>query len=93
MIKIIKNIKVYAPEYMGVQDVLLVNDKIAYIGNDIRAEFSAPVEVVEIDGSGKILVPGFIDSHVHLLGGGGEGGFATRTPESTLTGFTTAGVT
>lgn len=93
MIKIIKNIKVYAPEYMGVQDVLLVNDKIAAVGNDIRAEFNAPVEVVEIDGSGKILVPGFIDSHVHLLGGGGEGGFATRTPEATLTGFTTAGVT
>lgn len=93
MIKIIKNIKVYAPEYMGVQDVLLVNDKIAAIGNDIRAEFNVPVEVVEIDGSGKILVPGFIDSHVHLLGGGGEGGFATRTPEATLTGFTTAGVT
>lgn len=93
MIKIIKNIKVYAPEYMGVQDVLLVNDKIAAVGNDIRAEFNAPVEVIEIDGSGKILVPGFIDSHVHLLGGGGEGGFATRTPEATLTGLTTAGVT
>jgi len=93
MIKIIKNIKVYAPEYMGVQDVLLVNDKIAAVGNDIRAEFNAPVEVIEIDGSGKILVPGFIDSHVHLLGGGGEGGFATRTPEATLTGFTKAGVT
>ncbi len=93
MIKIIKNIMVYAPEYMGVQDVLLVNDKIAAVGNDIRAEFNAPVEVIEIDGSGKILVPGFIDSHVHLLGGGGEGGFATRTPEATLTGLTTAGVT
>lgn len=93
MIKIIKNIKVYAPEYMGVQDVLLVNDKIAAVGNDIRAEINAPVEVIEIDGNGKILVPGFIDSHVHLLGGGGEGGFATRTPEATLTGLTTAGVT
>ena len=39
------------------------------------------------------MVPGFIDSHVHILGGGGEGGFSTRTPEASLTGLTTAGVT
>ena len=28
-----------------------------------------------------IAVPGFIDGHVHMTGGGGEGGYATRTPE------------
>ncbi|MBE3073235.1 MAG: hypothetical protein IMZ67_09685, partial [Acidobacteria bacterium] len=29
-------------------------------------------------------VPGFIDAHVHMTGGGGEGGYATRTPELLL---------
>lgn len=93
MITIIKNIKVYKPEYIGVKDVLLIGGKIAGIEDNIHVELNDFVEVVEIDGSGKILVPGFIDSHVHILGGGGEGGFGTRTPEATLTGLTTAGVT
>ena len=34
-----------------------------------------------------------IDLHVHLLGGGGEGGPRTRTPEITLSKITRAGVT
>lgn len=42
---------------------------------------------------GKKIVPGFIDSHVHICGGGGEGSFKTRTPEIQLTDMTTAGVT
>ena len=41
----------------------------------------------------KLVVPGFIDAHVHIIGGGGEGGFKTRTPELTLTSLTTAGIT
>jgi beta-aspartyl-dipeptidase (metallo-type) len=38
-------------------------------------------------------VPGFIDSHVHIIGGGGEGGFKTRTPEIMLSDITMSGVT
>ena len=45
------------------------------------------------NGSSLLLTPGFIDSHVHVLGGGGEGGFANRTPEATLEGLTKFGVT
>lgn len=93
MIKLIKNAEVYAPDYLGKKDVLLVGDKIAAIDNNISVKLNGLVEVIEINGEGKKLVPGFIDSHVHLLGGGGEGGFVTRTPEATLSGLTTAGVT
>lgn len=46
-----------------------------------------------VDAAGKPLVPGFIDLHVHITGGGGEDGFSSRAPESRLTDFTTAGVT
>jgi beta-aspartyl-dipeptidase (metallo-type) len=45
-----------------------------------------------IDGTGKLLVPGFIDGHVHILGGGSEG-YAFRTPELMLSDLTTGGVT
>lgn len=93
LITIIRNIKVYNPEPIGIKDVLLMGDKIAAIEDNIDIDLNGVVEVKEIDGTGKILVPGFIDCHVHILGGGGEGGFSTRTPEATLSGFTTAGVT
>lgn len=93
MITVIRNIKVYKPEYAGIKDVLLIGGKIAKIDDLIEIDLNNVVEVREIDGKGKLLVPGFIDSHVHILGGGGEGGFSTRTPEATLTGLTTAGVT
>lgn len=93
MIIIIKNIDVYKPEHLGVKDVLLIGNKIAAIDDNISIDVNGFVDVIEIDGKGKILVPGFIDSHVHILGGGGEGGFSTRTPEVTLTSLTKSGVT
>ncbi len=93
MITIIKNAEVYNPDRAGIKDVLLIGDKIAAIDDHISIDTKGLVEVTEINANGKILVPGFIDSHVHILGGGGEGGFSTRTPEATLSGLTTAGVT
>lgn len=93
MIKIIKNAKVYAPEYMGVQDVLIIGDKIAAVDKDIEVSVNKGLEITVIDGKGKLLLPGFIDSHVHILGGGGEGSFKTRTPEIKLTDITKGGVT
>ena len=93
MIKLIKAIKVYTPEYIGIKDVLILSGKIAAIEDSINLTASCGVKIDVIDGSNKILTPGFIDSHVHILGGGGEGGFKTRTPEITLTDITTGGVT
>ncbi|NLJ58969.1 MAG: beta-aspartyl-peptidase, partial [Tissierellia bacterium] len=63
------------------------------IDDNISLEQNNHIKVTIVDGEGKKLVPGFIDSHVHILGGGGEGGFASRTPEATLSGLTTSGVT
>ncbi len=90
--KVIRQATVYAPDYLGIKDVLLVNDKIQLIADNIPLA-SLPFDVEEINGTGKLLTPGFIDCHFHLLGGGGEGGFQNRTPEVTLTNLTTAGVT
>lgn len=93
MIKIIKNGTVYAPEYSGKKDILIVKDTIVKIAEEIPVPDPLFYEVEIIDAAGKILVPGFIDSHVHIIGGGGEGGFRTRTPELQLSQLIRAGIT
>jgi len=91
MLKLIKNANVYAPEHIGKKDILITADKIAYIQDCI--DIGGSIEIDTIDANGKTLVPGFIDSHVHIVGGGGEGGYKTRTPEIMLSDITSGGVT
>lgn len=94
MITLIKNAEVYAPESLGKQSILIFNDKIAKIG-DINEESitGIGVDYKIIDAGGYIITPGFIDPHIHLVGGGGEGGFATRTPEVQLSDLIQSGIT
>ena len=93
MVTIIRNAKVYKPEYAGVKDILVLGDRIAALGENLKADFGGCVEVREIDAEGMAAVPGFIDSHEHILGGGGEGGFHTRTPEASLGDLVRNGIT
>jgi beta-aspartyl-dipeptidase (metallo-type) len=92
LLTLIKNAEVYAPQHLGKKDLLLVHNKIGYIKDyiDIPTDF---VDVEVVDAEGKIAVPGFIDSHVHIIGGGGEGSYKTRTPEIQLTDATLSGIT
>lgn len=91
MFTLIKGGAVYGPEKMGIKDILVAGKTIAKIADriDLPADFEAQV----ISASGKIVTPGLIDLHVHILGGGGEGGPRTRTPEITLSKITSSGVT
>ncbi len=92
MIRILRGADVFAPDPLGIRDVVVAGERIEAILPAGTAEFSGlPVE--EVDLSGRVLVPGFIDSHVHILGGGGEGGPATRAPEIQLEDIVTSGVT
>jgi beta-aspartyl-dipeptidase (metallo-type) len=82
VITLIENGEVYTPAPMGKQQVLLTDGKIGKVGSvDRRAVESLGVEYEIVDASGCLVVPGFIDPHAHLLGGSGEDGFATQTPE------------
>lgn len=92
MISIIKGCRIYAPKCLGVKDVLLVGGKIGGIYDELNIQNDL-LNIEIIDGTGKLLFPGFIDCHVHIIGGGGEGGYNTRTPEIQLSKLTEAGIT
>lgn len=87
---LIKNIEVYTPKYIGIKDVLIISGKVTMIEDNIQ-HFSEKVAI--IDGTGKKLIPGLIDNHVHITGGGGEGSFKTRVPEITLSKLIEGGIT
>lgn len=90
--KILKHGRVLSPQDLGEKDLLLAGAVIAKIAEHIApcADYG-DAEVVDLQG--RYVVPGFIDQHVHLIGGGGEGGFTTRTPEVTLGPIVKAGIT
>ena len=89
---LIRNAEVYAPESLGRRDLLLGGGKVLWIGTDapdLPAAFGAQV----LDLGGRRLLPGLLDGHVHVTGGGGEAGFASRVPAPTLSRYTRSGVT
>jgi beta-aspartyl-dipeptidase (metallo-type) len=92
---LIENGEIHAPEPRGRQPVLLADGKIVRIGElDARAAArSLGVELEVIDAAGCYVTPGFIDPHSHVIGGSGEEGFASRTPELQLSEIVTWGIT
>lgn len=61
----IKNVNILHPEadfFIPNQNVILKNGKIYDINNDDRMNSS----IKYLDGTGKFLIPGFVDTHVHL---------------------------
>lgn len=91
MFTLLKNGQVYAPEKLGKKDILMWEDRIIKIGDDLS--IPEGFEGNTYDLTGKTIIPGIVDSHVHITGGGGEGGFTTRTSEITFEEIAEAGVT
>ena len=91
MLHLIANAHVYAPEDLGLRHVLVGGGRVLAIVND-PDDISAPGLVVD-DLDGRRLLPGFVDAHAHLTGGGGESGFGSRVPAPLLSHYTGAGVT
>jgi len=81
----------FIPEDAGIQDILVCWDKVCLLGGKARPERQWDVEV--IDCSGCLVCPGLIDGHVHITGGGGEQGPASRIPEIKFSEVVEAGVT
>lgn len=92
---LIKNADIYAPEPIGVQDILISNTKIIAIGKNLIKDtlnFNN-INIKIIEANNNIVLPSYIDQHVHIIGGGGEDGFYSRTPEVMLSSIIKAGIT
>lgn len=92
MLTLLRNADLHAPDHRGVVDVLLVGGRVAWIGAG-DGPLGAGAAVTGHDLEGAVVAPGLVDGHVHVTGGGGEGGPTTATPQPPLSSYTTAGVT
>ncbi|MFW6119551.1 MAG: beta-aspartyl-peptidase [Petrotogales bacterium] len=90
---LIKGGVVYTPEYYGRADLLIAGDRIVALKEQISLKKESVLLDEIFDVSGGVIVPGFVDGHVHLIGGGGEGGFTTRTSGAKEEDFLKTGTT
>jgi len=86
------NADVYAPAPQGIQHLLIAGGLITWMGST-KPDLPTGLQVTETDLEGRRLIPGLIDCHTHLSGGGGETGYASRVPALQLSQLTEAGVT
>lgn len=87
---LIRDVETFTPDPAGRTDLLLAGTRIERIARGI----GLPEGLADVlPGEGLVAVPGLVDGHVHLAGGGGEGGWATRTPELALGDALRGGVT
>ena len=84
---LIENAKIVGEE--GLKNILVAGGKIEKI---FEGNCNYPVDE-RYDAAGKTIIPGLIDQHIHITGGGGEGGFNTRVPELGLSKLIEAGIT
>ncbi|CCQ10059.1 Isoaspartyl dipeptidase [Pseudoalteromonas luteoviolacea B = ATCC 29581] len=91
MLTLLKGACVFAPTPLGHKDVLLAGEKIIAIEDTIALDSSLSIDIV--DATQYYLIPGLVDSLVHISGGGGEAGFASRTPQMNVTDAFRAGIT
>ena len=77
MIKLLKNITLYRDGEWKASQMLIADKRIAQVADKIECQIP---DLEVIDCGGMRGIPGYIDQHVHITGGGGEGGFSNQVP-------------
>lgn len=90
MIQLIKNVKVYRDSAWRASEILISGQSIEKIADRIDISYEG---MKVLDGEGRHAIPGYIDQHVHVTGGGGEGSFSTQVPPLKASAPVKAGVT
>jgi beta-aspartyl-dipeptidase (metallo-type) len=90
--QLLRNAELYDPVAKGRAHLLIAGETIVWIGREAPV-LPPELEVIEHDLGGRRVIPGLIDGHVHLTGGGGEAGPETRVPPLALSRLSMGGVT
>jgi beta-aspartyl-dipeptidase (metallo-type) len=90
--KLLLNADLYDPTARGIHHLLLGGGRVLWIGPD-RPEMPAGMGIEVHDLEGRRVIPGLVDLHVHLTGGGGEAGHGSKVPPLAISRFTRHGVT
>jgi beta-aspartyl-dipeptidase (metallo-type) len=92
MLQLLLNADLYTPDHLGVRHLLVAGERIVWIGTDL-VDLPSALGAQVIDLAGQRVIPGLVDCHVHITGGGGEAGPQTKVPPIALSRFTRGGVT
>lgn len=90
MIKLLNNILVFREGAWRPTEILIADRRIARVADRIPCSLEG-LEI--IDGQGMKAIPGYLDQHVHITGGGGEGGFSNQVPPLRFSAPVKAGIT
>ena len=92
MLKLLTNARVCSPEDRGLCHLLVAGNRIVWMGPKLSdLGVINPAETHDLEG--QRLIPGLIDGHAHLTGGGGEAGFGSRVMPVPHEQFLAAGIT
>lgn len=92
MIQLLRNADLYDPAPRGRANLLIAGETIVWTGPALPP-LPAELGIRDHDLEGRRVIPGLIDAHVHLTGGGGEAGPETRVPPVAISRLTLGGVT
>lgn len=92
MLHRLNNLNIFSPSPLGLGNVLVAAGKIVAISKN-KIQIDESLLTSDEDFAGKRLIPGLVDGHAHITGGGGEAGFRTKVPALHLSQYTKAGVT
>ena len=90
MLTLIKNIHLHTPEDKGLQQLLISGEKVIAIGEELHV---SGMKRNVVDAQGLHAMPGLIDQHVHIIGGGGQTGYFSLAPEVPLSRLIATGTT
>jgi beta-aspartyl-dipeptidase (metallo-type) len=92
MLELLRNARVYSPDPRGVCQILVAGGRIAWVGSE-SCELPRELGATVTDLGGRRVIPGLIDGHAHVTGGGFEQGYASRVPPLSASAFTRCGIT